>query len=79
MEHFFSPNSGEDEKKKVFTNNGALFSPNSGEDLRSDAYQSQIIGGDADDDHTQIIGGGYSQIIGGIHPPIPPGFRHPCL
>ena len=22
--------------------------------------------------------GGYSQIIGGIYPPILPGFRHPC-
>ena len=27
------------------------------------AHQSQIIGGDADVDHTQTIGGGYSQII----------------
>ena len=34
-----------------------FFSPNSGGDLRSDAHQSQIIGGDADVDHTQIIGG----------------------
>ena len=33
------------------------FSPNSGGDLRSDAHQSQIIGGDADVDHTQIIVG----------------------
>ena len=45
-----------------------FFSPNSGTDLRSDAHQSQIIGGDADEDHTQIVGGGYSQIIGGIYP-----------
>ena len=77
MEHFFSPNSGEDQKKKVFIRNGTLFFPNSGEhqkpkqkkvftrnrtlflstDLRSDAHQSQIIGGDADEDHTQIVGG----------------------
>ena len=34
-----------------------LFSPNSSTDLRSDAHQSQIIGGDADEDHTQIDGG----------------------
>ena len=67
MEHFFSPNSGEDQtlffpeftwrpkkKKKVFTRNGTLFLS---ADLRSDAHQSQIIGGDADEDHTQIIGG----------------------
>ena len=58
--------------------NGTLFSPNSGGDLRSDAYQSQIIGGDADVDHTQIIGGDTVKLLGRIHPPIPPGFRHPC-
>ena len=34
-----------------------LFSPNSSTDLRSDAHQSQIIGGDADEDHAQIVGG----------------------
>ena len=45
-----------------------FFSPNSSGHLRSDARQSQIIGGDADADHTQTIGG-YSQIIGGIYPP----------
>ena len=81
----------EDQKKKVFIRNGTLFSPNSGEnqkktsspemepffslnsstDLRSDAHQSQIIGGDAGEDHTQIVGG--------IYPPIPPGFPHPWL
>ena len=49
-----------------------FFSPNWSGDLRSDAHQSQIIGGDADEDHTQIIGGGYSQIIGGNISPIPP-------
>ena len=53
MEHFFSPNSGEDQKK-VFTRNGTLFLSTY---LRSDAHQSQIIGGDADEDHTQIVGG----------------------
>ena len=37
-------------------------------DLRLDAHRSQIFGGDTDEDHTQIIGG--------IYPPIPPGFRH---
>ena len=53
-----------------------FFSPNSSGDLRSDAHQSQIIGGDADVDHTQIIGGGYRQIIGGIYPP---GFGTPVF
>ena len=58
--------------KEVFTWNGKLFFPNSGEDqkkrslpemehffstdLRSDVHQSQIIGGDADEDHTQNVG-----------------------
>ena len=46
-----------------------FLSPNSGVDLRSDTHQSQIIGGDADEDH--------SQIIGGVYPPIPSGFWHP--
>ena len=45
-----------------------FFSPNSSGDLRSDAHQSQITGGDADEDHIPIIGGIY-----------PPGFRHPCV
>ena len=44
-----------------------VFSPNSSRDLRSDAHQSQIIGGDADEDHTQIIAGDIS----------PPGFGTP--
>ena len=53
----FSPNSGEDPRKKVFTKNGTFF-PNLSEHLRADAHQSQIIGGDADvDHHTQTIGG----------------------
>ena len=37
-----------------------FFPPNLGKDLRSDAHQSQIIGGDANEDHTQIIGGDIS-------------------
>ena len=42
-----------------------FFSPNSSGHLRSDAPKSQIIGVNADVDHTQTIEGGYSQIIGG--------------
>ena len=53
-------------KEKVFTRKWNTFSPNSSGDLRSDAHRSQIFGGDADEDHTQIIGG-Y----------IPPGFGTP--
>ena len=63
MEYFFCPNLGEDQKKKIFLRNGTLFLST---DLRSDAHQSQSIGGDADEDHTQIVGG--------IYPPIPPCF-----
>ena len=64
---YFQESKSSEEQKKVFTKNGTLFSPNSIGDLRSDANQSQIIRGDADVDHTQIIGG--------IYPP--PRFRHP--
>ena len=56
MDDFFSPNSSEDQKA----------APNVIQ--RSDANQSQIIGGDADVDHSQIIGKIYTH---------PPGFRHP--
>ena len=40
-----------------------FFSPNSSRDLCSDAHQSQIIRGDADEDHTQIIGGDISPLV----------------
>ena len=60
-------------KKKVFIRNGTLFLST---DLRSDAHQSQIIGGDADEDHSQIVGGYTVKLLGGIYPPIPPWFRH---
>ena len=61
----------DDQKKRFLPKTEHFFSPNSSTDLRSDAHQSQIIGGDADEDHTQIIGG--------IYPPqyISPRFRHP--
>ena len=74
-----SPNSGADadQKKKVFPKNGTLFYRNSSGHLRSDAHQRQIIGGDADVDHTQSIGGDTVKLLRGIYPPIPLGFRHP--
>ena len=53
-----------------------FFPPNSSIDLRSDAHQSQIIGGDADKDHTQIIGGGIQSNYWEGY--IPPGVQHPC-
>ena len=51
-----------------------FFSPNSSGDLCSDAHQNQIIGGDADEDHTQIIGGTQSNYWGDTSPP---GFGTP--
>ena len=51
--------------------NGTLFPPNSGGDLRSDAHQIQIIGGDADVDHTQIVGGDTVKLLGGYIPHSP--------
>ena len=52
-----------------------FFFPNSSEDHHSDADQSQIIEGDADVDHTQIIGGSTVKLLGGY---IPPGFGTPA-
>ena len=63
MEHFFSPNSGKDQKKRSSPKMEHFFPRIQGEHLRTDGRQSQIIGGDADEDHTQIIGG--------IYPPSP--------
>ena len=76
----FSPNSGKDQKKKVFAKSGTLFSPNSSGHLRSDARQSQIIGGGCRcRPYTQIIGGDTVKLLGGIYPPTPPppGFGTP--
>ena len=55
-----------------------LFSPISSTDLRSDAHQSQIIVGDADDDHTQIVGRDTVKLLRGMYPPHSPEFRHHC-
>ena len=55
-----------------------FFSPNSSTDVRSDAHQSQIIGGNADEDHIlKLLGGIQSNYSGDIYRS-PPGFRHPC-
>ena len=51
-----------------------FFYPNSSGHLRSDAHQSQIIGGDADVDHSQTIGGDTVKLLGVIYPP---KFWHP--
>ena len=84
-EHFFPPNSGEDQKKKekkgLHQKRDTFFPISSGR-IRSDAHQSQIIGEDADVHHTVLkLLGDTDKLLGGyIHPPPPPppGFRHPC-
>ena len=79
-EHFFPQNQAKTKKKGFHQERNTFFSSISSEDLHLDAHRNQIIGRDADEDPTQIIlGKGCSQIIGGIYPPSPPGFRHPCL
>ena len=55
-----------------------FFLPNLSGDLRSDAHQSQIIGGEADVHHTQIIGRDTVKIFGEYIPPFPPGFGTPA-
>ena len=74
MEHFFSRIQVKKNKKKVFTRNGTLFFPDLSTDLPSDANQSQIIGGDAGEDHTKIVGGDTVKLLGGN---TPPGFGTP--
>ena len=49
-----------------------FFSPNSSGNLHSDAQGSQIVGGDADEDHTQIIGGDTVKLLGVYIPPFSP-------
>ena len=69
-----------DQKKRSSPKMEHFFSANSSGDLRSDAHQSQIVGGDADEDHIQVIGGDTFKLLGDIYsPPPPPGFRQPCL
>ena len=78
MEHFFSPNSGEDQKK-VFIKNKTLFSPNSSEDQKKKRFSTRI-------EHffTEIYAqmythsnswGDAAKLLEGIYPPL---FRHPC-
>ena len=54
---FFSPNSGEDQKKKVFTKNGTLVFPEFKWRPALRCTPESNYWGDANVDHTQIIGG----------------------
>ena len=62
-------------KKKFSPKMKYFFFPNSSGHLRSDAHQSQIMGWDADVDHTKTIGGDTVKLLGDISPP-PMGFGH---
>ena len=74
MEHFFPRIQVKYKKKVLHQKWNTFFSPNSSTNLRSDPHQSQIIGGDADENHTQIVGGYTVKLLGGIlYPPSPPG------
>ena len=75
MEHFFSSNSGEDQKrkKKVFTKTETLFFPQIQVETSTQMQtRVKLLGGDADVDHTQIIGGIQSNFQGNIPPSPPP-------
>ena len=73
MEHFFSLNSGEDQKKRSLTRIEHFFPKFT---LRCTPIQ--IIGGDADVDHSQTIGGDTAKVLGGYIPPSPPCFGTPA-
>ena len=56
-----------------------FFSPNSSGDLRSDAHLSQTFGGNAQmKTILKLLGGDTVKLLGGIYPPIPPGFGTPA-
>ena len=65
MEHFFSRIQVKTKKKDLHQKWNTFLSTN----LRSDAHKSQIIGGDADADHTQIVEGYTVKLLGGYISP----------
>ena len=72
MEHFFSRvqvNIQNQNKKRSSPEMEHFFLST---DLHLDAHQSQIDGGDADEDHTQIVGEYTVKWLVVIYPPIPP-------
>ena len=77
MEHFLSPNSGEDQKKEKKRSSTRIehFFPKF---TRSDVHHSNYWG-DAYVDHSQTIGGIPSNYWGGYIPPSPPCFGTPTI
>ena len=65
-------------KKKIFTKDETLFFPKfKWRPALRCTPESNFWRGCADEDHTQIIGGNTVKLLGGIYPPIPPGFGTP--
>ena len=62
-------------KKKVFSENSSLFFPA----FKHRCTPIQIIEGDADVHHSQMIGGDTAKLLEGIYPPFPPLSRHHWL
>ena len=69
MEHFFSPILGEDQKKRSSARVEHFFPK-----FTLSCTPFQIIGGDAEVNHSQTIGGDTAKLLGGYIPSIPPGF-----
>ena len=72
----------EDQKKRSSPKIQEFFFPESRENQKkvqgTDVDQCQIIGGNADVDHSQIIWGDAVKLLRGYISPIPPRVRHPC-
>ena len=66
-------------KKKGLHQNWKTFSPRIQMKTSAQMQAKVELLGDTVVDHTQIIGKDKIKLLGGIYPPIPPGFRHPCL
>ena len=64
-------------KKKVFTKSGTLFFPEFKWRPALICRPESNYWGDADVDHTQIIGGDTVKLLGGCIPPSPPGIGTP--
>ena len=77
MEHFFSPILGEDQKKKGLQQEKNTFFPK----FTLSCTPFQIIGGDAEVNHSQTIGGVQPNYRGGYIPsiPLPPRVSAPLI
>ena len=77
MEHFFSPNSGKNQKKGLHQKWNTFF-PRIQQGTYAQMHtRVKLLRGDADVDHTQTIEGDAVKLLGYLSPH-PPGFRHPC-